>query len=249
MLSIDFMPKGHAESTRYLENWMLKMCDSADAFLDDHSRSPEDTPLVYKQVKAGQEKLSLDKDLQQDRLSVASELFDHMSGAREVLGLVVAYTIYYISRHPNAQDRLREELTAAGLSMKATTEAGEKVPMPSPSSLDKLPYLSAVLMESFRMRPNSTPLPRVTPHNRPVSLGGYDNIPPGTRVNTFQWLIHRDPAKWEAPDDWIPERWLQDNACEIGGGESRLWAFGSGSRMCIGVNFTYYGMFSFALPV
>jgi hypothetical protein len=50
---------------------------------------------------------------------------------------------------PEVNHRLREELTAAGLSMKATTEAGEKVPMPSPSSFDKLPYLSAVLMESF----------------------------------------------------------------------------------------------------
>lgn len=245
VLNIDLLPKGHIESTQYLEDWMMRMCDSADTALNDESRNPEDTPLVYQQVKAGQKKLCLDNDLQKNRLAVASELFDHMSGAREVLGLVVAYTIYYISRHPNAQDRLRDELMVAGISMKKSPSAGENATMPEPSLLDKLPYLSAILMESFRMRPNSTPLPRVTPQNRSVSLAGYDNIPPATRVNTFQWLIHRDPAKWKAVDDWRPERWLESTDCKTDGEESRLWAFGSGPRMCIGVNFTYYSKFHF----
>ncbi|KAB8296762.1 hypothetical protein EYC80_002179 [Monilinia laxa] len=242
IMGIDLLPKGHAKSTQYLEDWMMKMCDGADAVLDDDSMNPEDTPLVYQQVKSGQSKVSLDKDLQHDRLAVASELFDHMSGAREVLGLVVAYTIYYISRHPNAQNRLRDELMTAGVSMKQPSTDGEKFTMPEAPLLDKLPYLSAILMESFRMRPNSTPLPRITPSGRSVFLAGYDEIPPATRVNTFQWLIHRDPTKWEAVDEWRPERWLEENNCKTDDGESRLWAFGSGARMCIGVNFTYYIM-------
>ncbi|ESZ91235.1 putative ABC bile acid transporter [Sclerotinia borealis F-4128] len=239
-LGVDFLPEGYVESTQYLEDWMMKMCDSADAVLDDEYMKPEDTPLVYQQVKLGQVKVSPDKNLQQDRLAVASELFDHMSGAREVLGLVVAYTIYYISRHPNAQDRLRDELATAGVSMKQPSTDDEKTTMPEPSVLDKLPYLSAILMESFRMRPNSTPLPRITPHDRSVSLAGYHDIPPATRVNTFQWLIHRDPTKWKEVDEWKPERWLESKDDKEG--ESRLWAFGSGPRMCIGVNFTYYIM-------
>ncbi|KAL3420392.1 hypothetical protein PVAG01_08891 [Phlyctema vagabunda] len=239
---IDLLPKHHAASTRYLEDWMMDMCDSADSILKNALRMPEDTPVVYKQVKEGQEKSAPAKNPQENRLSIASELFDHMSGAREVLGLVVAYTIYYIARHHNAQDHIRAELSAAGISMKVSPKDTEHAKLPAPSSLDKLPYLAAVLQESFRMRPNSTPLPRVTPHDRSVSLGGYDDIPPATRVNTFQWLIHRDPSKWDAVDEWRPERWLKENITKETNSESRVWAFGGGSRMCLGINYTHYIM-------
>lgn len=105
--------------------------------------------------------------------------------------------------------------------------------LPSPSSLEELPYLSAVLKESFRMRPTSTPLPRVTPRDRPVSLAGVDGIPPGTRVNVFQWLIHRNPDNYSRADEWRPERWLT-------GPSPLLWPFGGGSRMCVGIAVTQY---------
>lgn len=110
--------------------------------------------------------------------------------------------------------------------------------LPSPSSLDKLPYLSAILKESFRMRPTSTPLPRITPQDRAVSLAGIDGIPPGTRVNTFQWFIHRNPDNYSRVNEWCPERFLDAEPKD--GKTPLLWAFGGGSRMCVGVSLTQY---------
>lgn len=124
----------------------------------------------------------------------------------------------------------------SGNSTEVQPDNGAK--LPSPSSLDKLPYLSAVLKESLRMRPTSTPLPRITPRDRVVSLAGIDGIPPGTRVNVFQWLIHRNPENYKQVDEWHPERWLESDWKD--GKAPLLWPFGGGSRTCVGISLTHY---------
>ena len=113
-----------------------------------------------------------------------------------------------------------------------------------PSRLDSLPYLRAVIDECLRMRPTSTPLPRITPPDRSVSVAGIDNIPPNTRINSFQWFVHRDPTKWENVNDWDPERWLSMDrkSGKKHGREDVLWPFASGPRMCLGNHWTYYCM-------
>ena len=107
--------------------------------------------------------------------------------------------------------------------------------------LDSLPYLRAVINESLRMRPNSTPLPRITPTDKVVSVAGVNGIPPRTRINAFQWFVHRDPKKWHHADTWDPERWLEgEKKSDKDSRESVLWAFASGPRNCLGNNLTYY---------
>lgn len=120
--------------------------------------------------------------------------------------------------------------------------------LPHPSLLDNLPYLSAVLKESLRMRPNSTPLPRITPPDRSVTIAGTEGIPPGTRVNSFQWFVHRDPTRWPLVNQWMPERWLSTDGKDGEGSENVLWAFASGPRMCAGSHLTHYRKFS-VLPL
>ncbi|KAI9856063.1 MAG: hypothetical protein M1813_009283 [Trichoglossum hirsutum] len=253
-VGIDMLPKQNAESTQYLEDWMLRMCDSADATLrlaeKEGLQDAGDIPVVYQQLKKATtiEPKREQVDAETKRLEIASELFDHLSGAREVLGLVLAYTIYYISQSPSAQEDLRAEFLSVTPTMQAptpfpstsstasehedtTSGLSQDIPLPSPASLDRLPYLSAVLKESLRMRPNSTPLPRITP-DHPVTLAGIEGIPPGTRVNAFQWLVHRDPNTFAQPDLWNPDRWQRGEGKGSGGSEvGELWAFASGPLM------------------
>ena len=155
-------------------------------------------------------------------------------------GLVLAYTLYYISQKPAAQLRLHKEVASAVPEMHSSLD-NQDPQLPSATTLDELPYMSAIICESLRMRPNSTPLPRITPANTSIRLAGIEGIPPGVRVNAFQWFVHRDPRKWKRVDDWIPERWLDgDGRLLKGSGESQLWGFCSGPRMCAGSNLSQY---------
>ncbi|KAL8950435.1 MAG: hypothetical protein Q9222_003529 [Ikaeria aurantiellina] len=229
----------------------MAMCQAAEAAMRKAEKSTwedsADYPTVYASVRNAVDHDSSHLDAQSKSSEVASELFDHMSSSREVLGLVLAYTLYYVSQNPIAQHRLRQEIASATPEMQNLAGLDDSDlqdhNLPSAASLDQLPYLSAIICESLRMRPNSTPLPRITPAGSSVRLAGIEGIPPGVRVNAFQWFVHRDPKKWDRVDDWIPERWLDgDGKLLRGSGESQLWGFCSGPRMCAGSNLSQYLM-------
>ncbi|KAF7630134.1 hypothetical protein AFLA_010763 [Aspergillus flavus NRRL3357] len=161
----------------------------------------------------------------------------------KVLGLVLGYAFWYLAQHPDAQQRIQTELNSQGIDMRSRETVTNSSKRPRAVELDSLPYLRAVIDECLRMRPTSTPLPRITPPNRKVSVAGIDGIPPGTRINTFQWFVHRDPQKWDNAHDWNPDRWLtRGNTDNKNEREDVLWAFASGLRMCLGNNWTYYAM-------
>lgn len=161
-----------------------------------------------------------------------------------------------MAQHPHAQETLYHEISGANLDLPdINSEAavqeyrqsnGERHHARLATQLDALPYLRAVINESLRMRPTSTPLPRVTPKGKPVSVAGINDIPPGTRINTFQWFIHRDETKWDRPNEWEPERWLKKDAkADFSSTKAKddhgiLWPFASGPRVCVGNNLTYY---------
>ncbi|KAJ7754761.1 cytochrome P450 [Mycena metata] len=77
-------------------------------------------------------------------------------------------------------------------------------------------------------------------------------LPPGTIVSTQAWSMHRDAAVFPSPEMFLPERWLPSYAAGskedggVGGGEagavrmaSPMMPFGTGSRICGGVNLAH----------
>lgn len=159
------------------------------------------------------------------------------------IGLVLGYAFWYIAQNPGAQQSIRGELTAHGIEIPRPNDfrdIAERNDRYTSAKLDSLSYLRAVIDESLRMRPTSTPLPRITPPDKGSSVAGIDNIPPGTRINSFQWFVHRDPAKWDHVHEWRPERWLQRDSDKKTFREDVLWAFVSGPRTCLGNNLSYY---------
>jgi cytochrome P450 len=130
-------------------------------------------------------------------------------------------TIYHILANPGILQKLREEVK---------TVMPDADTLPSYHELNQLPYLSAVVLEGFRMSHGVIArLTRVAP-DEVLEVGGY-TIAAGTPVSMSSWLIHLNPELFPQPDVFRPERWL-----EPGAEEKRKYVvnFTRGSHACLG---------------
>lgn len=96
----------------------------------------------------------------------------------------------------------------------------------------KLPYLEAVIKETMRMYPILPLVPRESLDR--LVVNGY-LIEPKTIVYVNVLAIHRDPKVWENPDEFLPERFL-DNDIQYKGHDFEYIPFGTGRRICPGIN-------------
>lgn len=101
------------------------------------------------------------------------------------------------------------------------------------SHTGKLHYLQAVVKESLRLHP---PAPLLVPHcpSEDSTISGF-SIPKGSRVYINIWAIHRDPALWENPNEFDPERFVCRPEMDYKGTDFSYLPFGSGKRMCAGM--------------
>jgi cytochrome P450 len=70
----------------------------------------------------------------------------------------------------------------------------------------RLPYIRAIVKEILRMKPVAS---IGSPHASTEDIVYQDMwIPKGSIITLFQWAIHTDPTRWENPEQFNPERYL-----------------------------------------
>ncbi|KAH6819619.1 hypothetical protein C2S51_003222 [Perilla frutescens var. frutescens] len=102
--------------------------------------------------------------------------------------------------------------------------------------LPKLPYLKAIMNETFRLY---APVPMLAPRETTAkcNLNGYE-IPPKTTVYVNLWAIARDPEYWAvSPGEFLPERFMGSDTdmIDVKGQDFGAIPFGSGRRICPGM--------------
>ena len=107
--------------------------------------------------------------------------------------------------------------------------------------LPRLPYMKAVMKETLRKHP---PGPLLMPHcsteDCEVSVeeeGGAEEtytLPKGTTMLVNAWAIGNDPATWDEPEAFMPERFLAPARAhvDVRGQHFEVLPFGSGRRIC-----------------
>ncbi|CAG8904919.1 unnamed protein product [Penicillium salamii] len=202
----------------FIERWCIGLCEQAEVSRDktnlgDGGESPSTNAVVYEQLR---QSLIVQKDYDHRplKLAIASELLDHLVAGHETTGITVTYMMWELSQNPELQSELRSELLGLSPSLGSLDKDRAKS-LPSPSAIDALPLLDAVVRETLRIHsPAPAQLPRVTPDTKEgTSLHGHGNIP-----------------------GWLPRRWLESGD-RIHDMRRLFWPFGSGGRMCLGSNF------------
>lgn len=146
----------------------------------------------------------------------------------------IAFAMYYLMRNPDCVTKARKEIDSV-VSLEATL---------THQQLDRLPYCEAICRESLRLSAaapgfNIEPVPGTT---GPVSLaGGKYQVPANQCIISVLAAVNRDPAVFEDPEAFKPERMLPEPFQKLPLG-ARRW-FGNGKRECIGKNFAWQWCF------
>ncbi|KAL6995799.1 unspecific monooxygenase [Sarracenia purpurea var. burkii] len=100
--------------------------------------------------------------------------------------------------------------------------------------IQKLPYLRALIKETFRLYP---PAPLLAPREtiQKCVIDGYE-IQSKTLVYVNAWAIARDPEVWKNPEVFSLEKFLENDNIDFKGNDFQFIPFGAGRRGCPGMN-------------
>jgi len=136
----------------------------------------------------------------------------------ETTASTLSWTWWLLAQNPAVEEKLHAELDAV---------LGNGV-----STLDDLPklvYTGHVITESLRLYPAAWGMARLVVEDHEIA--GYP-LTKGMGVAMAQWVVHRDPRWYDAPEEFRPERWEGDLIKRLP--RFAYFPFGGGPRQCIG---------------
>jgi cytochrome P450 len=175
-----------------------------------------DAPLVQALIAASDpasgQKLADDE--------IRDELIVFMLAGHDTTATTLTYALWALGTHPDMQDRLRAEVI--GIGDRELT----------PEDVPALKYTVQVLHEALRLCPPGAATARMA--IRDIEVDGY-RVEAGTMLLVGIYALHRDPALWDHPLVFDPERFSPHNS--EGRDRWQYLPFGAGPRSCIGDHF------------
>jgi len=186
----------------------------ADRLIDSRSEA-DDSPdgLIDRMLEAG-----IDRDL------VRGETVFTLTGVIGEIPYVLESAWWLLDRHPDVADRLAQECQGAAEQL----TAGNLHPT-------EMPYLRAFMNETLRINPPVRFIDRC-PVSGTRELGD-ERV--GSRANLLvsPLVTHLDPTVFPEPDQFRPERMMNDDGRAVGHGRGRFIPFGLGPHACLGAPF------------
>ncbi|WMV48392.1 hypothetical protein MTR67_041777 [Solanum verrucosum] len=144
---------------------------------------------------------------------------DVLVAGSDTSAAVIVWAMTTLMRNPRAMKKVQAEIRQS---------IGKKV-IVNEDDIQNMPYLKAVIKETLRLYP-SAPLLLPRESMKKSILEEYE-IESGTTIYVNFWAIARDPEIWENSNEFIPERFL-NNDIDFKGQNFELIPFGAGRRGC-----------------
>ncbi|KAL8537027.1 hypothetical protein ACS0TY_012277 [Phlomoides rotata] len=155
--------------------------------------------------------------------NIKAIILDMFAAGTETVSTSMDWIMTELMRHPRVMAKLQEEIRGA---LRGKTRLEE-------SDVQELKYMKLVIKETMRLHPPVPIIPRQC--REECQIGGY-SIPLKTRLIVNVWSLGRDPKYWNDPETFLPER-FEDSSIDLLGHDFEFLPFGSGRRICPGLNF------------
>lgn len=180
--------------------------------IEDHQRRPDSYQDLISLLMSAQD----DTGKAMDGDDILSEVTALLAASSETTAVVLSWLFYELSRNPDLERRLHEEVDSV--------LAGDEL---TAGHLGQLPFTGRLVQETLRLY---APWFLTRQALRAVRLGS-TVLPAGTDVIFSPYAVHRDPSLYTDPDRFDPDRWHPDRPQPPRGA---FLPFGAGKRMCIG---------------
>ena len=162
-----------------------------------------------------------------DELIIVATAIVILVAGYDTTGSTLAWACYYLAKHPEIQDKLREEIE----DVVGDDDPDHKF---SYDEIQQMQYLDQVISETLRFY---TPIPALQrAASKTYQIPGTDIvIPHGDQIWINVIAIHFDPKHYDTPNEFNPDHFSKENKAKRS--PYAYLPFGHGPRNCIGMRF------------
>jgi len=147
------------------------------------------------------------------------------AAGHETSANALGFTLYLLSKNPEVQEKAYREISRIDWEKDLEME-----------DIRNLGYVKQCVEEAMRLYPPAYYIDRESITEDEID--GY-KIPKNTMLLLAMYELHRDERFWDAPEDYVPERFDPSNKKDF---SDYYFPFGAGPRMCVGNNFAMQEM-------
>jgi len=156
---------------------------------------------------------------------IRDQLMSFILAGRDTTALLLTWTCYFLSKNPDVEKKLREEILSV---------VGQE--KPTMQHTKNLKYLQMVLDESLRLLPPAVPF-NAKYATRDTVLPNGAKVKKGNTITYSPYFVHRLKEYWgDDSEEFRPSRWENPGLIKH---PYQFVPFQKGPRICLGMNMAY----------